>query len=64
MLIALDPGSAGAWDIEFPSIKRVFSIQENDACKIRPNNSLIVVFWWNLLPDGEFDERFVPLQPN
>lgn len=21
--------------------------------------NLIVVFWWNLLPDGEFDERIL-----
>jgi hypothetical protein len=47
MLIALDTVSTDAWDIEFPSIKRIFSIKKNDACRIpivSSNHSILVEF--------------------
>ena len=33
MLIALDTGSSVGWDIEFPSLRKAFSIRKNDARK-------------------------------
>lgn len=48
MLIALDPGLTTSWNIEFPSIKKTFSIQQNDACEscqiCSANDSILVEF--------------------
>src|SRR5271170_3434525 len=33
MLIALDTGSSVGWDVEFPSLRKAFSIRKNDARK-------------------------------
>jgi hypothetical protein len=47
MLIALDTGLVSSWDIEFPSIKKTFSIAKNDACKFvkfRSDSSVLVEF--------------------
>jgi hypothetical protein len=47
MLIALDTGFTSSWDVEFPSIKKTFSITKNDArklAKIWSDSSLLVEF--------------------
>jgi hypothetical protein len=33
MVVALDIGSQSSWDIEFPQLKKVVSLQNNDARK-------------------------------